>query len=166
MLGNDDPASLRTLLDDAPWGTHAEGKVVMLDDRHEMISWGYSNITPWHSHREQTEAQLAATLRELAGGLKDPEHAIVNVHVPPFGTQLDDAPVLDDDLRVVQSMGRSNSRRWAAPRSATSSSRRSRCSGCTATSTNRPASAGWAERSPSIPAATTRPAPCRAHWSR
>jgi Icc-related predicted phosphoesterase len=105
MLGNDDPASLRTLLDDAPWGTHAEGKVVMLDDRHEMISWGFSNITPWHSHREQTEEQLAATLRELAGGLKDPEHAIVNVHVPPFGTQLDDAPVLDDDLRVVQSMG-------------------------------------------------------------
>ena len=105
MLGNDDPASLRTVLDAAPWGTHAEGKVVIIGDRHEMISWGYSNITPWHSHREQTEEQLAATLRELAGGLQDPEHAILNVHVPPFGTQLDDAPVLDADLRVVQSMG-------------------------------------------------------------
>jgi Icc-related predicted phosphoesterase len=105
MLGNDDFASLSTLLDQVPWGVHAEGKVVMLDDRHEMISWGYSNITPWHSHREQTEEQLAATLRELAGGLKDPSQAIVNVHVPPYGTQLDDAPVLDEDLRVVQSMG-------------------------------------------------------------
>ena len=105
MLGNDDPVSLRPLLDAAPWGTHAEGRVVMLDDRHEMISWGYSNITPWHSHREQTEEQLAATLRELATGLRDPERAIVNVHVPPFGTQLDDAPVLDADLRVVQVMG-------------------------------------------------------------
>ena len=105
MLGNDDPASLRTLLDAASWGTHAEGKVVMIDDRHEMISWGYSNVTPWHSHREQTEEQLAATLHELASGLKDPERAILNVHVPPFGTQLDDAPVLDDDLRVIQSMG-------------------------------------------------------------
>ena len=103
-LGNDDPAELRTLLDATPWGTHAEGRVVMIDD-HEMISWGYSNITPWYSHREQTEEQLATTLRELAGGLKDPERAIVNVHVPPFGTQLDDAPVLDADLRVVQSMG-------------------------------------------------------------
>jgi Icc-related predicted phosphoesterase len=105
MLGNDDPASLRELLDAATWGIHAEGKVVMVDDRHEMISWGYSNITPWHSHREQTEEQLAATLRELASGLKDPEHAILNVHVPPFGTQLDDAPMLDADLRVIQSMG-------------------------------------------------------------
>lgn len=104
MLGNDDPAELRSLLDATPWGTHAEGRVVMIDD-HEMISWGYSNITPWHSHREQTEEQLAATLRELAGGLKDPERAILNVHVPPYGTQLDDAPVLDADLRVVQSMG-------------------------------------------------------------
>ena len=27
------------------------------------------------------------------------------MHVPPYGTQLDDAPVLDDDLRVVQVMG-------------------------------------------------------------
>lgn len=105
MLGNDDPAELTALLDDAPWGIHAEGRAVMLDDRHEMISWGYSNITPWHSHREQTEEQLAATLRTLASDLKDPEHAVLNVHVPPFGTQLDDAPMLDAELRVLQSMG-------------------------------------------------------------
>ena len=104
MLGNDDPVELRSVLDAAPWGTHAEGRIVEVDG-HEMISWGYSNITPWHSHREQTEEQLATTLRELASGLRDPERAILNVHVPPFGTQLDDAPVLDADLRVVQSMG-------------------------------------------------------------
>ena len=105
MLGNDDPVSLRSLLDAAPWGTHAEGRVVNLDERHEMMSWGYSNITPWHSHREQTEEQLAAALGKMAASLVDPERAIVNVHVPPFGTQLDDAPVLDPHLRVVQVMG-------------------------------------------------------------
>jgi Icc-related predicted phosphoesterase len=105
MLGNDDPVSLRPLLDSAPWGTHAEGRVVMLDDRHEMMSWGYSNITPWHSHREQTEEQLAETLQGMSRSLQDPSRAVVNVHVPPFGTQLDDAPVLDADLRVVQVMG-------------------------------------------------------------
>jgi Icc-related predicted phosphoesterase len=105
MLGNDDPQSLRPILDAAPWGTHAEGRVVMLDDQHEMISWGYSNITPWHSHREQTEEQLAETLRRLGADVANPERAVVNVHVPPFGTQLDDAPVLDADLRVVQVLG-------------------------------------------------------------
>ena len=44
MLGNDDPEELGALLDSAPWGTHDEGKVVWLDDEHEMISCGYSNI--------------------------------------------------------------------------------------------------------------------------
>jgi Icc-related predicted phosphoesterase len=105
MLGNDDPASLQPLLEAAPWGTHAEGRVVQLDDHHEMMSWGYSNITPWRSHREQTEDQLAKTLQGLAKSLADPARAIVNVHVPPFGTQLDDAPMLDENLRVIQVMG-------------------------------------------------------------
>ena len=54
-----------TLLDEAPWGVHDEGQVVMLDDDHEMISWGYSNITPWHSHREMTEDQLATAIDEI-----------------------------------------------------------------------------------------------------
>jgi Icc-related predicted phosphoesterase len=105
MLGNDDPVDLAPLLDSAPWGTHAEGRIVELDDDHEMMSWGYSNLTPWHSHREQTEEQLSASLRGMAGQLRDPANAIVNVHVPPFGTGLDEAPVLDAELRVQQSVG-------------------------------------------------------------
>jgi Icc-related predicted phosphoesterase len=105
MLGNDDPIELRPLLDRAPWGVHAEGKVLQIDDEHELISWGYSNITPWHSHREMTEDQLDAAIRGMAAGVRDPSRVIVNVHVPPYGTQLDEAPVLDEDLRVVQKLG-------------------------------------------------------------
>lgn len=105
MLGNDDPAELRSVLDAAPWGTQSEGRIVQLDDHHEMMSWGYSNITPWKSHREQTEDELAVSLGGLAAQLADRPRAIVNVHVPPFGTGLDDAPVLDADLQVQQSVG-------------------------------------------------------------
>ena len=105
MLGNDDPVELRSLLDAAPWGTHDEGKVVWIDDDHEMISWGYSNITPWHSHREQPEDLLRGSLDAMAKDLQHPERAIVNVHVPPYGTQLDDAPLLDANLTVQQSLG-------------------------------------------------------------
>jgi len=105
MLGNDDPLELAGLLDRAPWGTHDEGKVVWLDDEHEMISWGYSNITPWHSHREQTEEQLTASMNEMAGRLSHPERAVLNVHVPPYGTQLDEAPKLDENLRVQALLG-------------------------------------------------------------
>ncbi len=105
MLGNDDPVELASLLNAAPWGTHDEGKVVWLDDEHEMISWGFSNITPWHSHREQTEDQLTTAMNEMAGRLSRPERAVLNVHVPPYGTQLDDAPKLDENRRVVASLG-------------------------------------------------------------
>jgi Icc-related predicted phosphoesterase len=65
MLGNDDPEELGALLDSAPWGTHAEGKVVWLDDEHEMISCGYSNVTPWHTYREQDETHLLTVQASL-----------------------------------------------------------------------------------------------------
>jgi len=105
MLGNDDPVALLPILDESTWATPAEGKVLPLGDGHELASWGYSNITPWHSHREQTENDLDAALRRLASQLRDPGRAVFNIHVPPLASGLDDAPVLDDDLRVVQVLG-------------------------------------------------------------
>jgi Icc-related predicted phosphoesterase len=105
MLGNDDPAELGEMLDHAPWGVHAEGKVVSLDDEHEMISWGYANPTPWHTYREQDEQQLAAAYAGLADQLDRPERAVFNLHPPPFGTQLDEAPALDENLRVQAVLG-------------------------------------------------------------
>ena len=105
MLGNDDPVELGEMLDQAPWGVHAEGKVVRLDDEHEMISWGYANTTPWHTYREQNEQQLAAAYAAMADKLEHPERAVFNLHPPPYQTQLDDAPALDDNLRVQATLG-------------------------------------------------------------
>jgi len=105
MLGNDDPIELREVLDAAPYGMHAEGRVLPLGDDHELVSWGYSNITPWHSHREQTEEQLDDSIREALAGARDPHRVVLNVHVPPYDSGLDEAPVLDENLRVVQVMG-------------------------------------------------------------
>ncbi len=103
--GNDDPPELADMLDHAPWGVHAEGKVVMLDDEHEMISWGYSNPTPWHTYREQDEQHLAAAYAAMADKLERPERAVFNLHPPPYGTQLDEAPALDENLRVQAVLG-------------------------------------------------------------
>lgn len=105
MLGNDDPPALKQLLVDAPWGQHAEGEVLWIDDEHEMVSWGYPNTTPWNTYREQTEEQLSATLTQLADRLQHPERAIFNVHAPPFDSQLDDAPKLDEQMHVQASLG-------------------------------------------------------------
>ena len=98
-------SELAEMLDRAPWGVHAEGKVVQLDDEHEMISWGYANTTPWHTYREQDEQQLAAAYAAMADQLERPERAVFNLHPPPYATQLDDAPALDDDLRVQAVLG-------------------------------------------------------------
>src|ERR1700722_4909541 len=105
MLGNDDPPELADLLDQAPWGTHAEGKVVHLDDDHEMIRWGYANTTPWPPYREQNEQQLAEAYEAMARNLDRPERAVFNLLPPPYNTQLDDAPALDDELMVQATLG-------------------------------------------------------------
>ena len=105
MLGNDDPPELADLLDQAPWGVHAEGKVVWLDDEHEMISWGYANTTPWKTYREQNEQELAAAYASMADKLARPERAVFNLHPPPYDTQLDDAPALDEKLQVQATLG-------------------------------------------------------------
>ncbi len=73
MLGNDDPPELAPLLDDAPWGTHCEGRDVLVGG-HEMISWGYANTTPWHTFREMTDDELRAVYERLAGELSDAGH--------------------------------------------------------------------------------------------
>ncbi|MDP9224110.1 MAG: hypothetical protein M3P18_09695 [Actinomycetota bacterium] len=106
MLGNDDPPQLAALFDDAPWGHQAEGNVFQLDeDGHQLVSFGYSNLTPWDSYREMTEEDLAAHLAGLCGQLDDPATSVFNFHVPPFGTGLDEAPVLDSELRVQTAVG-------------------------------------------------------------
>ena len=105
MLGNDDPPELGAILEEAGWATHVEGRVVSLDDDHELISWGFSNLTPFHSHREQTEEQLADSISAMIGRLHDPARAVFNFHVPPIASGLDDAPILDETLTVQQSLG-------------------------------------------------------------
>jgi Icc-related predicted phosphoesterase len=104
MLGNDDPPELRTALDDAPWGTQAEGRVLEVDG-HALVSWGYSNPTPWDSFREMSEDELQAHFDGLFAQVPDPHRVVFNAHVPPFDSGLDDAPMLDRDLTVQQSAG-------------------------------------------------------------
>jgi len=77
-----------------------EGKVSSLNG-HEMIASGWSNITPWATHREEDEDQLAVRYEAMISQLKDPHNSIFNIHVPPYKSGLDEAPELDKDLRPV-----------------------------------------------------------------
>ena len=104
MLGNDDPPELAAILDAAPWGEQVEGRVVGLGE-HELVSWGYSNPTPWDSYREMTEEALGARFDELFAAAADPHRVVFNAHVPPYDSGLDTAPVVNEDLVVQQSGG-------------------------------------------------------------
>ncbi|HUN77664.1 MAG TPA: hypothetical protein VMU32_01965 [Solirubrobacteraceae bacterium] len=100
MPGNDDPPGI----DDALAHAH---RVEACDERlvefhgHEMLSLGYSNITPFHSPRELHEDELYRRVERLAEQLRSPERAVFNLHVPPYDSTLDTAAELDNDLRVV-----------------------------------------------------------------
>ncbi|MFQ6073786.1 MAG: phosphoesterase [Candidatus Bathyarchaeia archaeon] len=104
--GNDDRFSVDDLIRDHPDVVNAEGKVIAIDETHEMISTGWVNPSPWHTTREEDEEKLEVRLEKYISQLKDAETAIFNFHAPPYQTKLDEAPLLDDDLNPVIQGGR------------------------------------------------------------
>jgi len=99
--GNDDMDEVDALVRSSRRVILAEGLVTPLDDVHEMIASGWSNRTPWDTHREEDEDQLKVRYEAMTSQLKDPRNAIFNIHVPPYKSGLDEAPELDKDLRPV-----------------------------------------------------------------
>ncbi|HVF26566.1 MAG TPA: hypothetical protein VNA23_11785 [Anaerolineales bacterium] len=99
--GNDDMDEVDEIVRSSRRVQLVEGQVTHLDDHHEMIASGWSNRTPWDTHREEDEDQLAVRYEAMISKLKDPHNAVFNVHVPPFKSGLDEAPELDKDLRPI-----------------------------------------------------------------
>jgi uncharacterized protein len=103
--GNDDPWAVDEVL-------AAGQSVVACDERverlgpHEMVSFGYSNRTPWHTPRELGEEEIYTRLKRLTDQLEEPRRAIFNIHVPPRDSSLDSAFEVDEDLRYVMKGGR------------------------------------------------------------
>jgi len=98
--GNDDIFEIDPILESAPSVTFAEGKVIDLaGSGFTMISMGYTNPTPWDTHREASEPELAARIDAIATQIPDMHRTIFNFHAPPYGTGLDEAPELDANMR-------------------------------------------------------------------
>lgn len=103
--GNDDMYEIDPILDSSDFVINPEGKVVMLDDQHEMITLGNVNITPWNCPRDIPEEKLSEMVHKLASEVKNPSLAVFNLHAPPHGTFLDLAPELDANLSPVIKAG-------------------------------------------------------------
>lgn len=106
MPGNDDEVFTGPVLDEAEHLINPEGRIIRVGP-YQVLSLGYSNLTPWHSPRELSEPELERRIDELAEQLDPSLPTIFNIHVPPYGTGIDDAPQLKDDLSIA---GGSNSR--------------------------------------------------------
>ena len=98
--GNDDEMEVDDVIRRAEIVELGEGRMVEIDG-FTMISTGWSNPTPWKTHREESEAQLARRIEAMASQVPDQSRAIFNLHCPPYRSSLDEAPAIDADLRLL-----------------------------------------------------------------
>src|SRR5918911_1072730 len=97
--GNDDQFEVDDIVAAAKRVRLAEGQVVEFGD-YQMVSTGWANRTPWDTYREEDEDDLGERLQRMISQVTaPPEKTIYNFHCPPYGSGLDDAPEIDENMR-------------------------------------------------------------------
>jgi len=96
--GNDDEPGVDDVLGHSKSIIQPEDKIVKIDAKHEMISGGFANLTPWHCPRDLPEDEIARRLEKKIVSLEDPKSAIFNLHCPPVDSGLDTCPKLDTSV--------------------------------------------------------------------
>jgi Icc-related predicted phosphoesterase len=105
MPGNDDRYELDQVFNEFNYVINPDGKVVLLDDKHEMISLSESNITPWHAPRDVPEDYISKKIEDMISKVNNMNNCIFNFHCPPYNSGLDVAPKLDNNLKPVAKRG-------------------------------------------------------------
>ena len=93
--GNDDKPEALLHAESTPHVHYIDEKVARFDEDHEILGFGWTNPSPWHTPRELSEDHLKKRLDPLLSRVEDPAHCIYLMHAPPYGTGLDIAPKLD-----------------------------------------------------------------------
>jgi Icc-related predicted phosphoesterase len=103
--GNDDKLSvddvIREQVGAIPNLIFGEEEVVDLDGQHEVLCFGWSNITPFNSPRECDEDELEERLERVVSQIRHMKTAVFCIHVPPYDSVIDAAPLITEDLRYV-----------------------------------------------------------------
>ena len=103
--GNDDPYDIDEPLAASQYCTNADGAIVDIPGDLQVIGLGKSSPTPWQTPREVSEDAFREEIYSLADQARDPKRTIFLIHCPPYGSGLDTAPVLDENLRLQASAG-------------------------------------------------------------
>ena len=94
--GNDDKSEALLHVQETPHVHYVDEKVARFDEDHEILGFGWTNPSPWHTPRELSEDRLKKRLDPLLSRVEDPARCIYLMHAPPFETGLDIAPKLDE----------------------------------------------------------------------
>ncbi|MEM3409202.1 MAG: metallophosphoesterase [Nitrososphaerota archaeon] len=105
MPGNDDPLEIDHILEETNVIINPENKIIDINGVYQIVSTGYSNITPWSCPRDIEEDELFKKIETLCSELDSFKSTIFNFHAPPYNSTLDLAPKLDKNLRIVLEMG-------------------------------------------------------------
>jgi len=103
--GNDDIYEVDDILASSEVIIYPEGRVVWIDDKHEMINVGNANMTPWKCPRDITEEKLKDKIISLVNKVDNIENTIFNIHPPPYDTDIDLAPLIDEEFNVIIKRG-------------------------------------------------------------
>jgi len=104
--GNDDEFVIDEVLKQPGHSpVNADGRVLDIPGGLQLLASGWSNHTPWQTPREESEEALYDRLDALARQVHDPRRAVFMIHVPPYDSGLDTAPLLDENLRPTVSAG-------------------------------------------------------------
>lgn len=103
--GNDDEMYVDDVLSESRSFVNAEDKDIELPGGYRLFSTGWANITPWHTPRELDEPALLNHLEHVLRGVRDPDRAIFNLHVPPKDSGLDSCFEVNERLEVVTELG-------------------------------------------------------------
>ncbi len=97
---NDDMFEIDPVIEAAQHVELGEARTIDLEGL-SLVSTGWTNPTPWNTFREMPEPELRVRIDEIVAAVPDPQRAIFNIHVPPFGSNLDNAPKLDANMKYV-----------------------------------------------------------------
>ncbi len=103
--GNDDPYDIDEVLERSGYCVNVDHRVVDIGSGLEVIGSGQSNHTPWNTPREVPDDDFREELTRLGEQAKDPKRTIILTHCPPYGSGLDTAPLLDENMRPIVSAG-------------------------------------------------------------
>jgi Icc-related predicted phosphoesterase len=102
--GNDDQFDVDEVIAQASYVEACEGRVVDIEDGnggYQLASTGWANRTPWDTFREEDEPDLSKRIESVVAGVTaPPERTIFSFHCPPYGSGLDEAPELTEDMKL------------------------------------------------------------------